>query len=248
MDPNEHGENQYNDPTIPPFAKVLTWKDISKRVEARNYWHYKQQQDRGNARYHHFVAPLYGEIGDAKNEIKHHRLACNYNSSNANARNDFGLALLRQGKLDRAEKEIAEALLINPDHGLALNNMAAVLARKGKFSKAQSYCEKAIQLNPNDAMAHRNLAKILDTLGNTRDAVKHNQIAIQLGPGKHGVTHHPDTMTFRNLARQLVARGQTVEGKATAHYDQYRALAYKKNVLPNSQKTVELLQRTKTKA
>jgi len=117
-----------------------------------------------------------------------------------------------------------------------------------QFAKAQGFCERAIQLNPNDAMAHRNLAKILDTLGNTRDAVKHNQIAIQLGPGKHGVTQHADTMTYRNLSRQLVARGQTIECKATAHYDQYRALAYKKNVLPNSQKTVELLRRTKTKA
>lgn len=146
------------------------------------------KQDFGNSRYHHLAAPLYGEIGDNVNEIKHYRLAVAKNHQNANARNDLGLALMRQGKLDLAEREVKGALDINPDNGLALNNMAAVLARKGKFSKAQEYCEKAIKLNPNDAMAHRNLAKIMDTLGNTRDAVKHNRIAIQLGPGQHGVT------------------------------------------------------------
>ena len=134
----EFGQNEYNDPSIPPFAKVLTWRDISKRVDAREYWKYKQTVDRENARYHHNAAPLYGEIGDTVNEIRHHRLAVNKNPSNANARNDFGLALLKQGKLDRAEKEINEALAINPDHGLALNNMAAVLARKGKVREALS--------------------------------------------------------------------------------------------------------------
>jgi tetratricopeptide (TPR) repeat protein len=140
-----------------------------------------------------------------------------------------------------------QCLHINPNHSLALNNMAAVMCKKGKFGKAQEYCERAITINPNDAMAHRNIAKILDTLGNTRDAVNHNRIAIQLGPGIRGVTEHADTMTYRNLARQLVARGQTESGHANAHYDAYRALAFKQNILANSEKTRELLIRTKTK-
>ena len=76
--------------------------------------------------------------------------------------------------------------------------------------------------------------------------MKHNRIAIQLGPGLAGATSHPDTMTYRNLARQLVARGQTESGYAMQHYDAYRALAYKQNVLPNSQKTKELLIKTRT--
>ena len=84
--------------------------------------------------------------------------------------------------------------------------------------------------------------------GDTRAAVKHNRQAIQLGPGIHGKTSHPDTMAYRNLSRQLVARGLTESGHANAHYDQYRALAGKVNVLPNSQKTRELLIKTKTMA
>jgi len=142
---------------------------------------------------------------------------------------------------------LLQCLNINPNHCLALNNMAAVLCKKGMFSKAKEFCERAITLNPNDAMAHRNVAKILDTLGNTRDSLKHNRIAIQLGPGKNGVTQHADTMTYRIVARQTVARGQTESGHACAHYDAYRALAYKQNILPNSEKTKELLIKTKTK-
>ncbi len=239
--------NPLNDPNIPPFAHNLTWKQIAHRVDAREYWKFKMRQNPDNARYHHHVAPLYGEVNDTKNEIKHHRMAVEYNPGDSNARNDYGLALYRQGRYDQAESQLLEAVAINPEHTLAINNLAAVMCKKGNFSKAKEYCERAITINPNDAMAHRNLAKVLDTLGNTRDAVKHNRIAIQLGPGLHGVTQHADTMTYRNVARQLVARGQTITGHANAHYDAYRALAYKRNVLANSEKTKELLIRTKTK-
>ncbi|GMI24499.1 hypothetical protein TeGR_g12044 [Tetraparma gracilis] len=239
--------NPLNDPMLPPFSQNLTWKDIGRRVEAREYWKDKIKQNRGNARYHHHLAPLRGEVKDTREEVKHHRLAAEYNPGDSNVLNDFALALYRQGKYDKAEVQLLQCLHVNPNHILALNNMAAVQCKKGKFSKAKEFCERAITLNPNDAMAHRNIAKILDTMGNTRDAVKHNRIAIQLGPGVHGVTQHADTMTYRNLARQLVARGQTESGHACAHYDAYRALSFKTNVLANSEKTKELLIRTKTK-
>ena len=151
---------------------------------------------------------------------------------------------------------------INPEHMLALNNMAALHCKMGKYTKAQECCEKALNVDPNHAMSHRNLAKILDTLGDTRAAVRHNRIAIQLGPGvlqtqeslskgheQFGLPAptHADTMTYRNLSRQLVARGMTQEGHANAHYDQYRALGKKVNVLPNSEKTKEVLIKSKTK-
>ncbi|GMI46177.1 hypothetical protein TrCOL_g4022 [Triparma columacea] len=239
--------NPMNDPNLPPFARNLSWQDIGRRVEAKEYWKTKMKQNPGNARYHHHVAPLYGEINDTRNEIKHHKLAVNYNPGSANARNDYGLALYKQGRYDQAELQLQEAISINRKHTTAMNNLAAVLCKKGKFTKAQEMCERVITLDSSNAMAHRNIAKIFDILGNTRDAVKHNRIAIQLGPGIQGRTHHPDTMTYRNLARQLVARGQTDSGHACEHYDAYRALAYKVNVLPNSEKTKELLVRTKTK-
>ena len=239
--------NPLNDSSLPPFSQTLTWSEIGGRVDAREYWLRKVKSDEGNGRYHHHVAPLYGEVNDTRSEIKHHRMATMLNPSDSNSLNDYALALYRQGRYDKAEEQLNQCLKVNPNHSLAMNNMAAVLCKKGKFKPAQEYCERAITLNPNDAMAHRNLAKICDTLGNTRDAVKHNRIAIQLGPGVTGVTHHADTMTYRNLSRQLVARGQTESGHANAHYDAYRALANKRNVLANSEKTRELLIRTKTK-
>jgi hypothetical protein len=71
--------NPLNDPAIPPFAKTLTWKDIGRRVEAREYWKARMKTNPGNSRYHHHLAPLHAEIGDTKNEIKHHRMAVEYN-------------------------------------------------------------------------------------------------------------------------------------------------------------------------
>jgi hypothetical protein len=59
--------NPMNDPNLPPFARNLSWQDIGRRVEAKEYWKTKMKQNPGNARYHHHVAPLYGEINDTRN-------------------------------------------------------------------------------------------------------------------------------------------------------------------------------------
>jgi len=95
--------NPMNDPTIPPFAQNLTWRQIQQRVDAREYWKMKMKANPGNSRYYHHVAPLYGEVKDTRNEIKHHRMATEYNPGDSNALNDFALALYRQGKYDQAE-------------------------------------------------------------------------------------------------------------------------------------------------
>ena len=245
-----HGDplyNPVNDPTLPPFSKILTWTAIDQRLEATDYWKQKIRSVGDNARYHHHLAPLLGEVGDTRGELKHHRLAVGYNPSSANCRNDYGLALYKQGKFKEAAEQYELALRIQPDHIVAMNNFAACLCKLGDFNRATLMCESALEFQPDHAMTLRNLAKILDTRGNTRDAVKYNRKAIANGPGRHGVTEHADTMTYRNLARQLVARGQTEKGHALEHYDTYRSLAGKVNVLPNSEKTRELMERTKTK-
>jgi Flp pilus assembly protein TadD len=277
------------DRDAPPFSKPLTWIDVKARVDSRAYFLMKDGGNKGNSHYHHNLAPLYGEIGDVRNEIKHHRLAVEYNSTSSNALNDYGLALMKAGKLKLAEKQFVQALDFSPGHLLVTKNLAgksfiffslslhqvvfhsptstsslhyspslllllllilllllALFARDGRYTKSQEYCEKAIHIDPNDAMAHRNLAKILDTLGNTRGAVKHNRIAIQLGEGVRGGTQYDDTNAYRCLARQVVARGERMEGYAHEHYDQYRALAGKEYVLPNSERTREILKSTGT--
>jgi hypothetical protein len=96
-------------------------------------------------------------------------------------------------------------------------------------------------------MAHRSFARVQDVLGNSRDSLQHNKHAIQCGPGIRGRDHKPDTDTYRKVAVQLVGSRQIKEGFAHEHFDQYRALAGKRLEMPNSQRTRELLAKTRTK-
>ena len=96
-------------------------------------------------------------------------------------------------------------------------------------------------------MIHRNIAKLRCVMGNSIQAVKHNRIAIRLGPGMQCVSEKGDCQAYRRLAVQLVATGQRVSGHAHEHYDAYRALAGKRNVLTFSERTREILQKTRQK-
>lgn len=55
-----------------------------------------------------------------------------------------------------------------------------------------------------------------------------------------------DTDTYRRVAIQTVAQGETAEGHAEAYYDGYRALAGKRVQLANSEFTKELLVKSRT--
>lgn len=96
-------------------------------------------------------------------------------------------------------------------------------------------------------MVHRNMAKLKDIMGNSLEAIKHNRVAIRLGPGMHAQSDRGDFEACRALSKQLVAAGLREQGQAQEHYDAYRALAGKRNILSLSERTRELLEKTRTK-
>ena len=117
-----------------------------------------------------------------------------------------------------------------------------------RYREALRHSEKAALLSPMDPMIHRNIAKLRNVMGNGIAAARHNRIAVQLGPGLHAVPEKGDFRAYRALAIQLVATGQREVGFAQEHYDAYRALSGKRMTLSLSEKTRELLEKTRTKA
>ena len=142
-------------------------------------------------------------------------------------------------------KEFTYILRVDADNFLAHKNIAAVYAARGRYEKALEHALEAVKLRPDDAAAHRNLAQVYDVTGNSREAVVHNRKAIALGPGRHGRYEKADAEAYRRVAVQRAGRGETASGHAHEHYDAYRALAGKPFVLPDSERTVELLVKAK---
>lgn len=213
------------------------------RAEARAYLESKISKDHMAAKNHHLLAPLLQEAGDVDEGLRRLKFAVLSNPQDLKARNDLALAIFKLGRhhWQRALNEFKICLQIDPKNFLAHKNLAAVYAARGKYAEAFKHGKTAVGLNPTDVGAQRNLAQIYDAMGNSREAVNHNTTAIALGPGRHGVYEAGDAAAYRRLAVQRAGRGETKRGHAHEHYDAYRALARKPFVLPDSERTVEIL-------
>ena len=217
------------------------------RNEAAQYLEGRIARDPMAGPNHHSLAPILQELGDHDEALRRLQFAAKANPENLNVRNDLALAIFKRGREHwaRALKEFTYILRVDADNFLAHKNIAAVYAARGRYEKALEHALEAVKLRPDDAAAHRNLAQVYDVTGNSREAVVHNRRAIALGPGRHGVYEKADAEAYRRVAVQRAGRGETASGHAHEHYDAYRALAGKPFVLPDSERTVELLVKAK---
>lgn len=99
-----------------------------------------------------------------------------------NARNNLGIALSRQGRLDEATAQFSEALRIKPGDKETLNNIGNVFAAQGKTDKALSYYYEAIQGRLSDPEILGNIAGALAAQGNVDEAINYYSRALQIDP------------------------------------------------------------------
>tara|TARA_E500000331_G_scaffold347692_1_gene388246 strand:- start:83 stop:1768 length:1686 start_codon:yes stop_codon:yes gene_type:complete len=96
--------------------------------------------------------------------------------------NNYGMILIRLGKLKDAELSIRKAIELNPKDAIAHLNLGVTLKNLGKLKDAELSICKAIELNPKDIVAHFNLGEILKDLGKLKDAELSIRKAIELNP------------------------------------------------------------------
>ncbi len=96
--------------------------------------------------------------------------------------NNYGMILIRLGKLKDAELSIRKAIELNPKDAVAHLNLGVTLKDLGKAKDAELSIRKAIELNPKDIVAHFNLGEILKDLGKAKDAELSIRKAIELNP------------------------------------------------------------------
>lgn len=101
---------------------------------------------------------------------------------NANARNNFGLALFRTGQTTEAIEQYEAALRIQPAYPGALSNLGNALDRAGRTPEAILQYEKALGLQPDFAAAHYNLGKALARSGRISEAIDQYGEALRLRP------------------------------------------------------------------
>lgn len=82
------------------------------------------------------------------------------NPKNEIARNNLGMALYSQGRLDEAEHEYRESLRLRPGSLAPLTNLALLRERRGDLGGAQAAFEKVLRLSPAHAISAVHLARI----------------------------------------------------------------------------------------
>lgn len=124
--------------------------------------------------------------------------------NDAFARTELGGALLKQGNVTAATRELMEAVRLNPGSGLARLNLGAALFKNGDFEDALEQFEIALEIKPNEPSVHTNMGITLMRLGRTTEAIRHFREAARLAPDRADVRV--------NLGRALIDGFQVEEG------------------------------------
>jgi len=98
------------------------------------------------------------------------------------AHHKLGLALKRQGQLDKARDAMQQSLAVYPNRPEVLNNLGDVYRVLGDQKKSLESFQRAVTLRPNYPIARFNLAQAYETL-NQRRAVTEYETYLALGEG-----------------------------------------------------------------
>jgi tetratricopeptide (TPR) repeat protein len=74
---------------------------------------------------------------------------------------NYGVALLQNGKVDEAIEEHYKALKLNPNSAEICNNLANALLQNNQIQEAVACYEKSISINPSNPSTHFNLGNLL---------------------------------------------------------------------------------------
>ncbi len=113
------------------------------------------------------------------------------NSKNWNVLYSRGISYERLNKWDKAERDLKEALKLNPDDAYILNYLAySWLDRKKNIGQALSFLQKAVEIEPGDAY-------IIDSLGwayylsnKTEESIYFLEKAVSILPGDATLNDH----------------------------------------------------------
>lgn len=166
---------------------------------------------------------LYGRVGNLEKAEEHYQAAVRLNPKQfPDAPYNYGMVLMKEGKLQEAEQAFRSALEINPSFADAHNNLGYLLERQGKFPEAIAEYKKAVEERPGFRQAHFNLGRILVNQQQYQEGIQQLQQTLKpvdestpaylyaLGAAYGRAGERQEAVRYLQEAReQASARGQT---------------------------------------
>ena len=153
--------------------------------------------------------------GHPDEEVQHYEQALCLKPDYAEAHNNLGSALEKQGRISEAIEHYRQALHFNPDFFMAHYNLASVFFKTGQKQEAIEQYQLSLQIKPDFPEAHNDLGSVLAQSGRLQEGIEHFKQAVRLNPY--------DPMVHNNLGNALLNTGQ-LQG-ALEQYQ--KALQYK---------------------
>ena len=123
--------------------------------------------------------------------------------NNARARLNLGDTFYREGQLQEAKDQFAEAVRIAPGNDVAHYGLGLVLAGQRDFNGAIAEYTEALRLRPRYADAHNSLGVVYAMQGRMEDAIAEYSQAVQINPNQANIRY--------NLALALANQGRLEE-------------------------------------
>jgi tetratricopeptide (TPR) repeat protein len=180
----------------------------ASHISAQIYWQNKLESAPENPRVHRNLAPLLeeraqrGERGAAAQAMRHLKKGALLDPNSAIMCNDFALALLKAGRVDKAIEELTRGLKLDPNSAIIRKNLSAAFAKKGSFFSL--YSPKKWLYSGHIHITHPPYMYIyvcITCIGKFKDALEHAHEASRLDPN--------DAQSHRNIAKILDAMGNT---------------------------------------
>jgi len=130
------------------------------------------------------LAQSYYENGRPAEALSLTRETVELDPRNAGLRNFYGQLLFLTEDLPAAERELKEALAIDPSLTDAHNNLGAVYDRDGRKTEAEAEFRTVLadRTYPTPEKAHLNLGVLYDGQGRSQDAIAELRRAVEVNP------------------------------------------------------------------
>lgn len=119
------------------------------------------------------------------------------------ARNNLGIALLEDGRIEEAAFQLEEAIKVHPEMAEAQNNLGNALTKLKRYDEARLHLERALKIMPRYPEAHNNLGVLALALEKNDEALAHFNAALKLN-AKYAVA-------LRNRGYALAKEGRVGE-------------------------------------
>ena len=126
-------------------------------------------------------------------------------------RGNLGAELLARGAFDEAERQLREALRLDPRHSGAHSNLALLLGRRGQVDAAETHFRDAIRCDPAFPDAHHGLGLLLVQRGRLDEAEEQFNEALRL---RSEYAEALDSLGSLMLRRGRVAEAEVCYKKA----------------------------------